>query len=1118
MKTQSNRIIYFGLLTAVAAYFAAGIATAQVPTPVTKDKVASRVGVFRGGSAFTLDAGGRTGLAGDRAVDFGMGTGPVYVQDATFLNALAQNDEITFAFWANKYDIADGSAFWANSPSSSGSGRGAQAHVPWSNGNLYWDTAGCCNPPQRINALYSSDLGWWQTWHFFVFTKKGANKEIWVDGALFLDQQTAQPGVNAAPLPTDFTDLYIGSDGTGAGLFHALVDDFSIYGTALSSSSITALYTGTLPSALPPTDQLTAWWDFNDFPAEGVFLSITPAAHSTAAAPDLIRIVHTDGDVPWTAANITLKVDGGSVTPTFVRDGLTATVSYVPSPAFIAYTLHKVSLTYPAGVATNATIDWEFIVGAYTKDVVEARSGVFTGGSIYTSDGGGHLGGAGNRAADFGRGGTGPVHVPDGTFLNPSATNDEMSVGFWIKKPQIEAGSAFWFNSPSAAADRRGYQAHVPWSDSVIYFDSAGCCNAGETRISANINTFLGYSGDVSWWTNWHYFVFQKRQFEKEIWIDGQIFLTGTGNALPTDFTDLFIGATAPGVNLISGQIDDFAVFGTALTADTITALFGGTLPTAVDATNKLTAYWNFNDFPSQGVFVSIIPTPWSTNARPDLVQVVHLDGTNAWDSSEITLKVDDVAVTPVFVKDGVKATVSYLPSPMFLAGSTHKAALTYPGASGTPETLEWQFTIGTYPVTISQDLWTAPGTGDSTKPGLKARVWQVDVLGTVIPINYVYRAEQELAGALGPNVADLNLATDGIFTNDVVNWNQDWGTAPIGNFQPDAQIPGIPGWGTRANDAIAAEVITYVEFPVAGYYVMGVNSDDGFRVTVADTPPANNQALVVTGADSAAGSYYAVPAPAATAKPITGPISGTLVYMDPADGCTTPVNAAALSNNVALVDRGTCEFSAKIKAAKDAGAIAAVVVNNRTDDVVTWPEGIYPIEMGVGVAGYQDIPAVMISYPDGEKIKSGLTNVLTASVTPDTTPIVGEFNAGRGSSDTLFPFIVPVAGLYPFRCVWFEGDGGANLEWFSVSNLGEKMLINDRAKPDALKSFRARTVEPQPRPTISITAAGGTVTITFTGILQAADTPAGTWEDLAVASPYPVPTTGLQKFYRSKR
>ena len=1097
-----------------------------LPTLETKDKVQARVGTFTGGSTFTVNRSGHTGLAGDYAADFGNRTGPVHVSDAKFLNELSKNDEMSFAFWLKKPGIEAGSTFWANSPSSTSGGtadqRGYQAHVPWSDGNLYFDTAGCCDAStQRINANidtfagYTGDASWWSNWHHFVFQKKLSTKEIWIDGQLFLT------GDNTVALPTDFTDMYIGASSPGVNLISGVLDDFAIFGTALSEATIGALFAGTLPSALAATNKLTAYWDFNDSPGEGTFVSITPAADSANADPNLIQIVHTDGVTPWETNSITLKVDGAVVTPTFVRDGLKATVSYVPSPIFTGQTTHKVSLTYPGVGGATATLEWVFIVGTYTKDTVKSSVGTFLGGSAFSTDAGGRTGKAGDRAANFG-GGTGPVHVGDAKFLNDLSKNDEMSFAFWLKKPGIEAGSTFWANSASSSADLRGFQAHVPWSDSIIYFDTAGCCDAGTQRISANIDTFPGYTGAVSWWADWHYFVFQKKLSTKEIWIDGQLFLTAESTApLPTDFTDLYLGATAPGVNLISGLIDDFAIFGTALSEATIGSLFSGTLPSALPASNKLAAYWKFDDFPATGFFTAIMPTPNSTNAAPDFVGVIHSDGTVVWDQSKVSLKVDGAPVTFTFVKNGSATTVGYVPSPSFIAGSSHQAVLTYPGEGGAQEVLEWQFSIGTFPV-ISQDLWTAAGTVDTTKPGLKARVWQVDQPGSNSLVTRTHRAEQELAGIIGPNVADLTGATNGVFSIDMVNWNQDYATAEIGDFQTtstpsrkDTAIPGIPGTGTQPNDSIAAEIITYIDFATAGFYSMGVNSDDGFKVAVTDTPPTNNLALVVTGAASAAGTYAALSGPTTTSKQFAAPVSGRLVYMDPTEGCEAAVNAAELKGNIALVDRGTCEFSAKIKAAKDAGAIACVVVNNRALDNA---EGIFPIEMSVGAAGFQDLPAVMISMPDGDKIKTGLASGLTASLSPDLTPALGEFDAGRGSADSIFSFIVPTAGVYPFRLVWYEGGGGANVEWFTVTRSGEKILINDTANTSALKAYRARTAIPQTRPTISLSAQGGNVTITFTGALQAADQLTGPWTDVNATSPYTTAASGAKQFFRAKK
>ena len=69
---------------------------------------------------------------------------------------------------------------------------------------------------------------------------------------------------------------------------------------------------------------------------------------------------------------------------------------------------------------------------------------------------------------------------------------------------------------------------------------------------------------------------------------------------------------------------------------------------------------------------------------------------------------------------------------------------------------------------------------------------------------------------------------------------------------------------------------------------------------------------------------------------------------------------------------------------------------------------------------------------------------------------VLGEFNGGRGASDTLFDIVVTEAGLYPFRVLWFEGGGGANVEIFSMVN-GEKTLIND---PDVDGSIKAYTIK----------------------------------------------------------
>ena len=54
------------------------------------------------------------------------------------------------------------------------------------------------------------------------------------------------------------------------------------------------------------------------------------------------------------------------------------------------------------------------------------------------------------------------------------------------------------------------------------------------------------------------------------------------------------------------------------------------------------------------------------------------------------------------------------------------------------------------------------------------------------------------------------------------------------------------------------------------------------------------------------------------------------------------------------------------------------------------------------------------------------------------------------------------------------------------------------------------------PAPTLQIQWNGSTWEIVFQGTLQQADAVNGTWSDLTSTSPYPVTTTGPQKFYRA--
>ena len=233
------------------------------------DSAAGHTGALLGGAAYTADAGGRTATAGDYGMDFGTTNGgqTVHVADANFLNEASVFDEITISFWQKLSGTSNSSSFWAVAPSSGGNSRGIQAHTPWGNGTVYFDSAGCCDPTQRIAGNPGID---YTTWHHFAFVKKGPEKGIWIDGSLFLS------GGGAAPLPIDFTELYLGSE-FGNNSLQGVMDDFAVFNCALGETEIALLAAGASPPEVvnpvsgvgaltdvgydPNTQQATITWD-----------------------------------------------------------------------------------------------------------------------------------------------------------------------------------------------------------------------------------------------------------------------------------------------------------------------------------------------------------------------------------------------------------------------------------------------------------------------------------------------------------------------------------------------------------------------------------------------------------------------------------------------------------------------------------------------------------------------------------------------------------------------------------------------------------------------------------------------------------------------------------------
>ena len=339
-------------------------------------------------------------------------------------------------------------------------------------------------------------------------------------------------------------------------------------------------------------------------PAEGKFVTQTPAPGAKSVVPNAsIKIVHTDGKAEWTSANVTLKIDGVAVTPTIVKEANELSIAYQPSSLYASASTHTITLVHPDPSGQTTTTEWSFTASTYggpAKDQVKSYPALILGSAKFTADAGGRSAKAGDYGMDLTTKG-GPVQVIDAACLaavNAACAQDELSVSMWIKKYDIADSSAFWFFSPSQS---RVFQAHTPWSDNNVYFDTAGCCDASTQRLSGGIDTFIGYTGDIEWWTNnWHLFVFTKKADQKNVYIDGEPFLyTSNTGTLSSDISRFNIGGEAGATsdnNPMHAIVDDFAIYSKELTQANVTTLAGGAKPSALATAAGLVAYWDFDD------------------------------------------------------------------------------------------------------------------------------------------------------------------------------------------------------------------------------------------------------------------------------------------------------------------------------------------------------------------------------------------------------------------------------------------------------------------------------------------------------------------------------------------
>lgn len=213
-------------------------------------------------------------------------------------------------------------------------------------------------------------------------------------------------------------------------------------------------------------------------------------------------------------------------------------------------------------------------------------------------------------------------------------------------------------------------------------------------------------------------------------------------------------------------------------------------------------------------------------------IQIGLVNGTTQVKPESIKLIFDGAIVSPSITQAGAMTRIDYIPPTLLASGSSHTVRLDLQDSASQSvfQTHPLNFVVPEYGL-VAPESAASSDKVDQTKPGFKIRPYQTAANN---PDNLSW-TEEQLAGLKGPNLAKLS----GADANGFYDWesviNFDLATSGSGGgFSAPSPFPGLPGTGPRdaGTGNAALEILTFLEFPEPGLYVMGVSSDDGFRLT----------------------------------------------------------------------------------------------------------------------------------------------------------------------------------------------------------------------------------------------------------------------------------------------
>ncbi len=184
-------------------------------------------------------------------------------------------NEITVAFWSKgNADVLPTNTSVFEGVNAAGA-RGANVHLPWSNGQVYWDCGNVGGNYDRINKV-APPAAFAGTWSHWAFTKNAATGSM----KIFLNGEEWHSG-NGNTRPIDLQSFKIGASSILTNNYYGEVDEFQIWNKALDAETIQEYLYKSIDAGHPFYENLQAYYRLD----EATGFTATDASQNGLDAP-----------------------------------------------------------------------------------------------------------------------------------------------------------------------------------------------------------------------------------------------------------------------------------------------------------------------------------------------------------------------------------------------------------------------------------------------------------------------------------------------------------------------------------------------------------------------------------------------------------------------------------------------------------------------------------------------------------------------------------------------------------------------------------------------------------------------------------------------------------------